>query len=54
MIDTHLYSLPGIDDRPETLQESSQLAEALVQERDHLKAGNRFKGENSYEKQSLG
>src|SRR2546423_2827402 len=32
MIDTHLHILPGIDDGPETLQESLALAEALVQE----------------------
>ena len=32
MIDTHLHILPGIDDGPETLQESLALAEVLVQE----------------------
>jgi len=32
MIDTHLHILPGIDDGPETLQESLVLAEVLVQE----------------------
>src|SRR5947209_4154598 len=32
MIDTHLHILPGIDDGPETLQESVELAEALAQE----------------------
>jgi protein-tyrosine phosphatase len=32
MIDTHLHILPGIDDGPETLQESLELAQALVQE----------------------
>jgi protein-tyrosine phosphatase len=35
MIDTHLHILPGIDDGPETLQESLVLAEALVQEGIH-------------------
>ena len=32
MIDTHLHILPGIDDGPETLQESVELAEALARE----------------------
>jgi len=32
MIDTHLHILPGIDDGPETLQESLALARVLVQE----------------------
>src|SRR5437868_11062914 len=32
MIDTHLHILPGVDDGPETLEESLALARALVQE----------------------
>ena len=32
MIDTHLHILPGVDDGPETLQESLSLARVLVQE----------------------
>ncbi len=32
MIDTHLHILPGVDDGPETIQESLALAQALVQE----------------------
>ena len=32
MIDTHLHILPGVDDGPETMQESLMLAQALVQE----------------------
>ena len=32
MIDTHLHILPGVDDGPETLQESLILAQMLVQE----------------------
>lgn len=32
MIDTHLHILPGVDDGPETLQESLSLARTLVQE----------------------
>ena len=32
MIDTHLHILPGVDDGPETIQESLTLAQALVQE----------------------
>ncbi len=32
MIDTHLHILPGIDDGPETLQESIVLAQTLVHE----------------------
>ena len=32
MIDTHLHILPGIDDGPETMQESLELARVLVQE----------------------
>jgi protein-tyrosine phosphatase len=32
MIDTHLHILPGVDDGPETIQESIALAKALVQE----------------------
>lgn len=35
MIDTHLHILPGIDDGPETLRESLELAQALVQEGVH-------------------
>jgi protein-tyrosine phosphatase len=35
MIDTHLHILPGVDDGPETLQESLILARALVQEGIH-------------------
>lgn len=35
MIDTHLHILPGIDDGPETIEESLQLARALVQEGVH-------------------
>jgi len=32
MIDTHLHILPGVDDGPEMVQESLQLAHVLVQE----------------------
>ena len=32
MIDTHLHILPGVDDGPETVQESLTLAQMLVQE----------------------
>src|SRR5436853_5913121 len=32
MIDTHLHILPGVDDGPETMQESLTLAQMLVQE----------------------
>jgi protein-tyrosine phosphatase len=35
MIDTHLHILPGVDDGPETLEESLLLAHALVQEGVH-------------------
>jgi protein-tyrosine phosphatase len=35
MIDTHLHILPGIDDGPETMEESLTLAQALVQEGVH-------------------
>jgi protein-tyrosine phosphatase len=35
MIDTHLHILPGIDDGPETLQESVELARVLIQEGIH-------------------
>ena len=35
MIDTHLHILPGIDDRPETIEESITLARVLVQEGIH-------------------
>src|SRR5947209_4164139 len=35
MIDTHLHILPGVDDGPETIQESLSLARALVQEGIH-------------------
>nr|HET6902795.1 CpsB/CapC family capsule biosynthesis tyrosine phosphatase [Ktedonobacteraceae bacterium] len=35
MIDTHLHILPGIDDGPETIQESLTLARSLVQEGIH-------------------
>ncbi len=35
MIDTHLHILPGVDDGPETLEESLALARALVQEGVH-------------------
>jgi protein-tyrosine phosphatase len=35
MIDTHLHILPGIDDGPETIEESETLARALVQEGIH-------------------
>src|SRR5438105_2198588 len=35
MIDTHLHILPGIDDGPETIQESLALARVLVQEGIH-------------------
>lgn len=35
MIDTHLHILPGIDDGPETMQESLALARVLVQEGIH-------------------
>lgn len=36
MIDTHLHILPGIDDGPETMQESLALAQTLTQEGIHL------------------
>ncbi|HEV7234963.1 MAG TPA: CpsB/CapC family capsule biosynthesis tyrosine phosphatase, partial [Ktedonobacteraceae bacterium] len=32
MIDTHLHILPGVDDGPDTLEETVALARALVQE----------------------
>jgi len=35
MIDTHLHILPGIDDGPETIEESVALSKALVQEGVH-------------------
>lgn len=35
MIDTHLHILPGVDDGPDTMQESIVLAQALVQEGVH-------------------
>src|SRR5947207_13680121 len=35
MIDTHLHILPGVDDGPETMQESLALARVLVQEGVH-------------------
>src|SRR5216683_4715466 len=35
MIDTHLHILPGVDDGPETMQESLALARVLVQEGIH-------------------
>src|SRR6266581_9351104 len=35
MIDTHLHILPGVDDGPETIQESMTLAQTLVQEGIH-------------------
>jgi protein-tyrosine phosphatase len=35
MIDTHLHILPGVDDGPETVEESVALARALVQEGVH-------------------
>jgi protein-tyrosine phosphatase len=35
MIDTHLHILPGIDDGPETIEESMALARVLVQEGIH-------------------
>src|SRR6266568_8445993 len=35
MIDTHLHILPGIDDGPETIEESIALARVLVQEGIH-------------------
>ena len=35
MIDIHLHILPGVDDGPETMQESLELARALVQEGVH-------------------
>jgi protein-tyrosine phosphatase len=35
MIDTHLHILPGVDDGPETIEESLALARALVQEGIH-------------------
>lgn len=35
MIDTHLHILPGVDDGPETLEQSLALARALVQEGVH-------------------
>src|SRR5258708_5105600 len=36
MIDIHLHILPGVDDGPETIQESLALAQALVQDGIHL------------------
>ena len=36
MIDTHLHILPGVDDGPETIQESLTLAQMLVQEGIHF------------------
>src|SRR5436305_3762349 len=36
MIDTHLHILPGVDDGPETMQESLALARVLVQEGIHM------------------
>lgn len=36
MIDTHLHILPGVDDGPETLEQSLSLAHALVQEGIHF------------------
>src|SRR5436309_13736897 len=35
MIDTHLHILPGIDDGPETVEESLALARVLVKEGFH-------------------
>lgn len=35
MIDTHLHILPGIDDGPETIEESVALAKVLIQEGVH-------------------
>src|SRR5436305_1926013 len=35
MIDTHLHILPGVDDGPETMQESLALAQILTQEGIH-------------------
>ncbi len=35
MIDTHVHILPGVDDGSETIQESFELAEVLVQEGVH-------------------
>src|SRR5256714_9243333 len=35
MIDTHLHILPGVDDGPETIEESLALARVLVQEGIH-------------------
>ncbi len=35
MIDTHLHILPGVDDGPETIQESLVLARELVNEGIH-------------------
>src|SRR5947209_14359794 len=35
MIDTHLHILPGVDDGPETIQESLTLARTLLQEGIH-------------------
>src|SRR5207253_9395543 len=35
MIDTHLHILPGVDDGPETMEESVALARVLVQEGIH-------------------
>jgi protein-tyrosine phosphatase len=35
MIDTHLHILPGVDDGPQTMEESVALARALVQEGIH-------------------
>ena len=32
MIDTHLHILPGVDDGPESMEESVALARVLVQE----------------------
>lgn len=36
MIDTHLHILPGVDDGPETMQESLALAQILTQEGIHF------------------
>jgi len=35
MIDTHVHILTGVDDEPETIQESFELAEVLVRESVH-------------------
>src|SRR5437016_10267223 len=35
MIDTHLHILPGVDDGPETIQQSLSLARTLVEEGIH-------------------